>query len=55
MDTGRDLRKVLEKKNLLGNDACITTLKEILHSIGKTDLVTKFDEYLAIGSCFSKS
>ena len=49
VDTGKDLRKVLEEKNLLGNDACISILKEFLHSIGKTDLVIKFDKYLAIG------
>ena len=50
--TGRDLKNVLERKNLLGNDAGIQTMKEILLSIEKTDVATKLDQYLAIGKYF---
>ena len=49
METGRDLRKVLEKKNLLDNDAGIKTMKEILHNIGKKELAAKLDELIVIG------
>lgn len=53
--TGRDLKNVLERKNLLGNDAGIQTMKEILLSIEKTDVATKLDQYLAIGKYFVES
>lgn len=49
VDTGRDLRKLLGKKNILHNDASINTMKEMLHNIGKKDLVQKLNEHLAIG------
>ena len=49
MDTGFKLRKVLERKNFLDKDAGIDSMKKILHEIGKTDVVTKLDKYLAIG------
>lgn len=49
MDTGRDLRKLLGKKNILHNDASINTMKEMLHNIGKKELVQKLNEHLAIG------
>ena len=49
VDTGSKLRKVLERKNLLDKDPAIKLMKEILHNIGKTDLATKLDKYLAIG------
>ena len=49
MDTGRDLRKLLGKKSILHNDASINTMKEMLHNIGKKDLVQKLNEHLAIG------
>ena len=47
--TGRDLRKVLERKNLLDNGEGINIMKEILHNIGKTYLAKKLDKHLAIG------
>ena len=49
MNTGRDLRKVLERRNLLDDDAGITTMKEILYNIGKTVLATKLKKHSAIG------
>ena len=49
------MRKVLERKNLLDNDAGIKVMKEILHSVGKTDLVAKLDNCFVIGTYFSKS
>lgn len=49
METGRDLRKVLEKKNLLDNDVGTKAMKEILQSIGKKDSAAKLDKLLVIG------
>lgn len=51
METGRDLRKVLEKKNLLDNDVGTKAMamKEILQSIGKKDSTAKLDKLLVIG------
>ena len=49
MNTGRDVRKVLQGKNLLGKDADIKTMKCALHIIGRMDLATKLEKGLKIG------
>lgn len=54
METGKDWFKLLENKKI-DNDADKKTLREILQSIGKTDLARKLDKYLAIGQYFCKS
>ena len=52
VNTGGSLRKVLEKTNILDKVAGIQIMKDILHSIGKTDLLTKLDKHLSVGKCF---
>lgn len=47
VDTGRDLRKLLGKKNILHNDASINTMKEMLHNIGKKRLSAKTERTLS--------
>ena len=49
LHTGRDLKEVLVKRNLLVNDAGIKKMKEVLQSIERADLATKLDKYLEIG------
>ena len=49
VDTGEDLRKLLERKNLLDKEEGIKMLMEILHSIEKTSLATKLWKCLVIG------
>ena len=55
LHTGRDLKEVLVKRNLLVNDAGIQTMKEVLQSIERADLATKLDKYLEIGQYIDKS
>ena len=50
VDSGKDLIKLLET-----NDVDIKAFREILQIIGKTDLATKLNKYLATGQYFCKS
>lgn len=49
LETGEDLEIVLEQENLLEDDRDKKTFKEILQSIGRRDLATKMEIYLAVG------
>ena len=49
MNTGRDVRNVLLRRNLLDKDADVKTMIDILHKIEKTDLARKLEKCLVIG------
>ena len=49
LETGEDLEIVLEQENILEDDRDKKTFKDILQSIGRRDLVTKMEIYLAVG------
>lgn len=49
LETGEDLEIVLEQENILDDDRDKKTFKEILQSIGRRDLATKMEIYLAVG------
>lgn len=49
LETGEDLEIVLEQENILEDDRDKKTFKEILQSIGRRDLATKMEIYLAVG------
>ena len=52
LETGEDLEIVLEQENLLEHDEDKKTFKEVLQSIGRKDLATKMEVYLAVGQYF---
>ena len=49
METGEDLEITFEQENFLEYKLDRKTLKEVLRAIGRNDLCTKFEIYLAIG------
>lgn len=49
LETGEDLEIVLEQENILEDDRDKKTFKDILQSIGRRDLATKMEIYLAVG------
>ena len=53
MNTGRDVRNVLLRKNLLDKDADVKTMMDILHDVKRTDLAKKLEKCLVIGQCFA--
>lgn len=55
MNTGRDVRNVLLRKNLLDKDADVKTMMDILHDVKRTDLAKKLEKCLVIGQCFRQS
>ena len=52
LETGEDLEIVLEQENLLEHDGDKKTFQEVLQSIGRKDLATKMEIYLAVGQYF---
>ena len=52
LETGEDLEIVLEQENLLEHDEDKKTFKEVLQSIGRKDLATKMEVYLAVVQYF---
>lgn len=55
MNTGRDVRNVLLRKNLLDKDADVKTMMDILRDVERTDLAKKLEKCLVIGQCFRQS
>ena len=52
LETGEDLEIVLEQENLLEHDGDKKTFKKVLQSIGRKDMATKMEIYLAVGQYF---
>ena len=49
LETGEDLEIVLEQDNLLEHDGDKKTFKKVLQSIGRKDMATQMEIYLAVG------